>query len=312
MQKKRLIGVLGFLALCFVIVSANGCKRVEKEELNIKDALIGILVTMDKKEVEDYYKNHKNEIENQKQYDNLNGERIYLKLEISTSNDEDGEKERNYVFPQLNGLYAFNVHILRQSEEEKYMETISCGEGLYQIKNSIKKNDRGEITDETLDATIFMNPEEMQNQINFYLYEIYQTSENQVYINCDTVEKIHTEGASKAVCSSTEEMLYRYSYNIHFKKVKEAAKIQILQRDKNNKVINKNIYTSLNLPKKLKTTKETESLVVEKYYKDGKKKKRVERKVYPYEEEEEIEIPIYIKRGDGLYREEYIEIQWIR
>lgn len=309
-NKKRLKGVLKFLALCFVIISANGCRRVEKEEVNIEDALIGILITMDEKEVENYYKNHKNEIENQKQYDNLNGERIYLKLETSTSNDEDGEKEWNYVFPQLNGLYAFNVHILRKSEEEKYMKTISYGEGLYQIKNSIKKNDRGEITEETLDATIFMNPEEMQNQTNFYLYEIYQTPENQVYINCDIVEKIHTEGSGKVVCNGTEEMLYSYSYNIHFEKVKEVAKIQILQRDKNNKIINKNIYTSLNLPKKLKTTKETESLVVEKYYKDGKKKERVERKVYPYEEEEEI--PIYIKRGDGIYREEDIEIEWIR
>lgn len=318
-NRKRLIGILGFLVLCIVIVGVNGCKKAEKEEIKIEDSLIGILVTTDKKEVENYYNNHRNEIENQKQHGNLNEDRIYLELETSTITNEDGEKEKewNYIFPQLDGLYSFNVHILReQSEEEKYMNILSFGEGLYQINNSIQKNEKGEITKETLDATIFMNPEEMQNETNFYLYEIYQTPENQVYINCDMVEKMHLEAegafSGKTVSNGSDEILYNYSYNIHFERVTEATEIRIFQRNKENKVIKTNIYTSLNLPERMRTEKETESLIVEKYYKDRKKKEQIERKVYPYEEEEEIEIPIYINRGDGIYREEDIEIEWIR
>lgn len=77
-----------------------------------------------------------------------------------------------------------------------------------------------------------------------------------------------------------------------------------------DKVIKKNIYTLPNLLEKIKTEKETEYFIVEKYYRDIEKKEQIERNVYIYEEEEEIEILVYINRGDGLYMEENIEIEW--
>lgn len=326
MQKKiiKLKGIFGFFVMCIVLVGVSGCQLAEAEEQKKDDTVIGVLVTTDEKEVKDYYKNHKTEIEYQAQYDNIKEERIYLKSDKSTIVNEDGEEEEewSYTFPELNGLYSFNVHILQEkSEEESYMQTISYGEGLYQVEVDREKNNEGESAKESLDATIYINPEKMKDNTMFHLYKIYQTSDNQVYINCNIIESFQTEVGGvalketdtiKKISNETEQILNEYSCNIHLEEVIEADQICIFQMDKENNVIKKNIYTSLNLPEKMPTEKETEFLLVEKHYKDIKEKEQIERSFYSYEEEEENQIPIYINRGDGIYMEQDIEIDWIR
>ena len=145
----------------------------KEEEPKKEDSVIGMLVTIDEKEVGNYYKKHRNEIENQAQYEILGEDRIYLKSDTATILNEDGEEaeEWSYTFPKLNGLYSFNVHILnKKDKDETYTENISYAEGLYQIKNSTEKDNDKEIKKESLEATIYMNLEEMQEGTSFYFY----------------------------------------------------------------------------------------------------------------------------------------------
>ena len=116
---KKLKWMLGLL-LSIGVVGASGCKLAQQEETNQKeDTAIGILITTDEKELNQYYQNHKSEVEKQNP-------------DISTEVNEDGEKEEEWTcqFPDLDCLYYFETYVQGKKNGGTYTKSVAYGEGL--------------------------------------------------------------------------------------------------------------------------------------------------------------------------------------
>ena len=319
---KKLKWMLGLL-LSIGVVGASGCKLAQQEETNQKeDTAIGILITTDEKELNQYYQNHKSEVEKQNPDGDIYEERIYLESNISTEVNEDGEKEEEWTcqFPDLDCLYYFETYVQGKKNGGTYTKSAAYGEGLSQIETATKENENKEIIKSSLEATIYFNPKKIGEGQSFSIHKIYQTEDKQVYIDCNVSKSYQIDAGEVSfgdteTCKKTEngetKILYEYSYVLHFDTETETKELCILQMNQENEVIKKNIFTAENLPEKIKPEKETAYLIVENRNEDEMSDRQVERRLYSYkEDDEDAEVFAFSGRKDGVLEEKGIEIDW--
>lgn len=278
MKIKRLF--MAFLALLIMFI-VSGCQLAieDKGEVKSKDRLVGVFITfeyLDLFDMEGYLNDNINKLsgggfinmdQNNSKYQN----RLYATLAARTLTNGEGDtiNTSEYVFEGVEGISYFAARVPATDNEDSFITSgsdISISDGHMGIFN------RDEEEKITLEGTIYISS--TYTNRSFYINPVYQSSDGSVYATTGSGVMLGGHQGEGSVFSQTLDETTTVTENGKTKSLSTSIKISItampspekinvLQMDKDNKILSRLNYLPGELPDTISPIEKAEYIMVE-------------------------------------------------
>lgn len=287
MKNKRIKIIIVSILTLFILTGCQLAIEDMGEQAN-GDRLIGVYITkeyLDLFNTEGYLNENISQVMNggilkiegnTEQYQG----RIYAQIEEEKISSSEGEEItwKKYVFQDLKGLEFLAPKIV--DEQGSYLSFYGAKELSDQHMGSAHGDHEDKIT---LEATIYQSVEKMETPL--YANPVYQGADGLVYAmsgSGSAYSGFEGEGNAHSITLEEETFITETDQNhstdtikkastsitIHMVSMYEPTLIQILQMDKNNIVVSKEVYQPGFVPEELKVKPEIDYIIVETSKKD--------------------------------------------
>ena len=320
MKNKRYLFCLMMLLLTYVIAGCSLAK--EDAETNVKDQLVGALVTtesLDLYDMDAFFTDHISGI--------MDGEEIAL-------SDDEKYKQRLYATIDKNGSedcrdwdISFDVDgllcIVQNYSSEDHGNYIApyYDDGICDLNTNINVTDT--MNEIVITASTYVMPKQEDDGlfVQFYLNPVYKTADNQFYVMDGTAGSISSVSGTNPTLSQHiseeynvvvdgEEKTEKLEIKISMTAASEPNKITIIQMDEADKVIKKDEYNPNQVPSSIKAEKDTAYFIVKTDSTDSEGNAIVKRELFPYEQDGDETIQTYYLLKEEYLAKKIIEVDW--
>ncbi len=294
---------VNLMVLVLLIITLTGCQLAQADgDISNEDSLIGVFLTIDDIDFYSMIEDTEISMEDLKNGNFPQG-KIYADLDYHIStNVETGEEFEvwEYEFPTLNGVFLGSPN--RVNDDVR--EFMNIGYGISNMHFAVGGDK------ESISGTAYMVPKDSNT---VYVNQIYQSSNGEVYVTSGNIYSY--EGDSRLGSSSeykiveartitengvTSEKAFEVEVTVEF--IYPTGTMEIIQMDKNDKVLVKNSYEAEIIPERIVLDKDTEYVVVKSASKDIE-----EVQIY---NSNDLGISYFIEEDNGFCVQNSVSMDW--
>ncbi len=311
--------------IVLILLNITGCQLAleDKGESNIKDRLIGVLITdeyLDLFDLEGYLNDNINKFSgggsimiegDNREYQG----RLYATLTTLTLTDEKGNthETKEFAFDNVDGVAYFSATVPATEEEESFI-TSGSDEAISDGHMSIHHGDNEDKT--SLEGTIYVSIGHAAK--TRYINPVYQSLDGSVYATSGNGIMLAGEQGEGSAYTQTLEETKTITENGKSKTISIRIKISlsimlppekiiIIQMDKNSEIISKKEYLPGNLPDTLIPEADVDYIIVESYKRDSESNWKISRSIY---DRNNNSLETFYCRDDGICVKLWTNLDW--